>query len=765
MCGTTLVAETGIAKERGGPRSEKGSLRSAKHLWVAACTILIPALLAATASAAAPAIQETWSEAVSSTAATLHARLDAGGLTTSYRFEYVSEADYAANLRLGREGFFGATRVPEPDANAGKASGTQVAQQIRGLQSEAVYRYRVAVQNSDGSTVGPERVLTTRGTGGPLVLPDDRGWEMVSPIDKNGGEVPGFGGAAGGGVLQAGSQGGIATFSAVSSFAGGGQGSPGGNQYISRRLATGWSTENVTPATYGGAYGDEPNGVPYQLFSPDLRSGLLEGIAGLPMSGTAAPAGYANYYLRDASGSFTALLRQESVGGLSQAPGQFRLAFAGASPDLGHVVLSSCSALTDDATEVVASGGGCEAASPNLYEWSASDLRLVNVLPGHSTGTPPALLAARSGAVSDDGSRIYWTDGSNLYLWDRGRPVQVDAALGGGGVFQTATPDGAVAFFVKGEHLYAYSAATEATTEVTPSGGVKGVLGAASDGSRVYFATAEAIFVAREGTISFVVAAPDPGNFPPDTGSARVTADGTRLLFASKAELTPYDNDDAATGEPDAELYLYDVLTGALTCVSCNPTGERPNGSASVPGAVANGTGEGATRAYKPRVLSTDGLRVFFDSPDSLVLQDTDRSQDVYEWEAAGTGTCAKPRGCVQLISSGRGAGGASFADASADGGDVFFLTAGSLVKADPGAVDLYDAREGGGFPEPEAPIPCEEDACQPLPSPPEDPSPGSLVQGSGNPPVHFQKQKKAAKARSHKRHRAKHRARKRSRR
>jgi len=44
---------------------------------------------------------------------------------------------------------------------------------------------------------------------------------------------------------------------------------------------------------------------------------------------------------------------------------------------------------------------------------------------------------------------------------------------------------------------------------------------------------------------------------------------------------------------------------------------------------------------------------------------------------------------------------------------------------------------------EPSEPIPCEEDACQPLPSPPEDPTPGTLVPGPGNPPVHFPKTRK----------------------
>jgi hypothetical protein len=58
----------------------------------------------------------------------------------------------------------------------------------------------------------------------------------------------------------------------------------------------------------------------------------------------------------------------------------------------------------------------------------------------------------------------------------------------------------------------------------------------------------------------------------------------------------------------------------------------------------------------------------------------------------------------------------------------------------DPGSADVYDARSGGGFPIPTPPIPCEGDACQPLPNAPEDPTVGTLIPGPGNPPVHFPK-------------------------
>jgi hypothetical protein len=50
----------------------------------------------------------------------------------------------------------------------------------------------------------------------------------------------------------------------------------------------------------------------------------------------------------------------------------------------------------------------------------------------------------------------------------------------------------------------------------------------------------------------------------------------------------------------------------------------------------------------------------------------------------------------------------------------------------------------GAGFVPPHSvasePIPCEGDACQPLPSPPVDPVVTTSLEGVGNPPVHYER-------------------------
>jgi hypothetical protein len=610
--------------------------------------------------------------------------------------------------------------------------------------------------------VGVIGALTLLVPGGPVAravaaLPDARGWEMVSPVDKNGGQIDPPGALAGGGVLQAAEDGDSVTYGSAASFGEGASGAPPASQYVSRREVSAWSTRNITTAVFSGSYGVQPEGVPYQLFSTDLARALLlngrrcrglgEGcaVANPPLAGTAAPDGYQNYYLRENSGGgFEALLTDSDAGELALEPADFELSFAGASPDLRHVVLSTCAALTPDATEVPL-GDGCDPDRPNLYEWSAgAGLSLVNFLPGQAQGNPGAALGAQSGAVSADGSRIYWTDlaSGDLYLRESGQTLPVAA-----GSFQTASLDGSAAFYVKADaHLYRYDVATQASTDLTPAGGVQGVLGASTDGSYVYYLDTAGLFLRHGATTTKIATTADPSNYPPVTGTARISADGAHLAFLATQPLNGRDNTEAtaaACGDPGvagercSQVYLYNALAASLVCASCRAVG-RPIGPSTIPGAIPNGSVPGATDSYKPRALSADGRRLFFDSRDALVVGDSNADADVYEWEVRGAGSCTSANGCLALISSGRAEGGASFVDASTEGDDAFFLTDGSLIGADPGSIDLYDARAGGGFPEPPEPIACQGNACQTLPPEPVDPGLTTLVKGLGNPTVHY---------------------------
>ncbi len=717
---------------------------------VAATGALLLAIFGATSPALAagpPIIVSTAVEGVSATGVTLRAAINPNGLSTTYRFEYLTEAAYLANLKASRDPFTGATVKPSAGGSAGSGT-TQVtvSQHPTGLTPNTAYRYRVVAQNSAEKVVGVARPFGTQEGTNVFELLDHRGWEMVSPIDKNGGSISLPGTIFGGGVFQASSGGGSIAYSSADAFGAGAQGAPSGSQYIATRGEGAWSTANITTAVLSGSYGNRPNGVPYQLFAPDLSRGLLSNgercrgeaggeckVANPPLPGTGAPSGYRNYYLRSGSGSFTSILTSADLSHTTLTAAQFELRFAAASPDLSHVVLASCAALSNGATET-ATPGTCEAADRNLYEYSGGSLVPINVLPAGTTTTPGAAIAAPAAAVSADGSRVYWTEGGNLYLREGSVSKQVDESLAGGGEFQTASSDGATAYLTKEGNLYRYAAASGTLSPLVSDGTVTGVLGASANGNVVYYLTSAGLFVRTGSTTTEVAAGADATNAPPATGTARVSSSGSYLVFTSKAELTGYPN------ETETEVFRYGPLPGGgistLTCVSCNPTGESPNGPATIPGARTNGNQEGATRVYKPRVLSADGSRVFFDSADALVSQDTNGRTDVYEWEADGSGTCANAGGCIGLVSSGRDPLVSTFVDASENGDDAYFLTNASLFPLDPGSYDIYDARVGGGFTVPSEPIPCVGDACQVLPEAPEDPTPGTLVPNAGNPPL-----------------------------
>jgi hypothetical protein len=215
-----------------------------------------------------------------------------------------------------------------------------------------------------------------------------------------------------------------------------------------------------------------------------------------------------------------------------------------------------------------------------------------------------------------------------------------------------------------------------------------------------------------------------------------------------------YDNTDAVSGEPDMQVYTHEV-GGDLLCASCNPSGARPlGGQPPTPYTseknvrrteywVAAWIPPSEHAAHTPRVISDDGNRIFFNSLDPLLPEDTNGVQDVYQWEAPGAGTCEEGDGsfsplnggCVSLITTGESREESEFIDADAAGEDVFVRTEQSIDPRDPGSIDVYDVRAGGGYPLPSSPPECAGDSCQSPPQAPNDPTPASAgFRGAGTP-------------------------------
>ena len=308
----------------------------------------------------------------------------------------------------------------------------------------------------------------------------------------------------------------------------------------------------------------------------------------------------------------------------------------------------------------------------------------------------------------------------------------------------------------QGQDLYAYDAASDDLTDLTvdpnsPNGAdVRGVIGASDDGSYVYFVangdlddTGPAttlskcqsgsilaghcnLYLAHDGAVTFI-ASLDPSdgiadggrsNWRPSNGvfleggtasrvkTGFVSADGTALLFMSQRQLTTFDSQGAPT------LYRYSAPDNELECVSCGPTGIPGWVSLQTirsPGQIQSGSG-----APTPlRNFSADGSRVFFETTKKLVATDVNGDagcppegyfhkpacQDVYEWEAEGSGSCDTPGGCLYLLSTGTSPTASYFADASASGDDVFIFTRNQLVPQDQDQLlDVYDVSVGGGL-------------------------------------------------------------------
>jgi hypothetical protein len=743
-----------------------------------------------------PLLESESSVNVTATSATLQAAVDPNGIATSVHIEYGPEAGVYDGLT-------------EVDAGAGGSSQSSAAH-IQSLVPGTTYHYRAVAINSLGMSFGEDNTFTTQAFG-VFALPDGRAWEQVSPQDKRGALLQPL---TGGELAQSSADGDAFTYLGSAPTEPLPPGNSNYTQILSTRgeaSAAAWGSRDIATPREVANGANEAGDEEYRFFSIDLSLGVAQPFGSFDPSLSAeaserTPFLRSNYVGGDPTELCTASCYRPLVTG---APGfanvpegvefgtgechgeeQCTPQFEGASPDGEHIVLHSNSAgLTEGAP------------ADSLYEWAGGRLQPVSVLPGGEptpTGSEPALGNGRKnagGAVSEDGSRIVWssTSGGQQDLYVRDVTREETVALGGKEArFQAASADGSRVLFTQGGDLYVFEAplgeelSAGHATELIPGAGVlENVLGTSQDSSSVYFVSKNILTVTpspqgeaaqpgqpnlyfyQAGTIKLVaVLSEDDASEWVGTregrGAARVSPDGRWLAFMSDRSLTGYDNRDASSGQRDEEVFLYDADgdrgAGGLVCASCNPTGARPHGlldSGSVTGRqlfdeqhawdtrwVAANVPAWTSPLYQSRYLSDSG-RLFFNSSDALVPSDTNGTEDVYEYEPPGVGTCtaesavfsSRSNGCVDLISSGTSTEESVFLDASENGDDVFFLTSAQLSRQDEDTVlDVYDARARGSVSEPQPPPACEGDACQSPVSAPTDSTPDSLTyQGPGN--------------------------------
>ncbi len=749
-----------------------------------------------------------WTTDVSQTTATIYAEGNPKGFPATGQIEYVSDADYQAS------GFEQALSTPTPPLDYGAGEEMVLrSTDLSGLEPGTLYHYRLRANNG----VPPEGIVcpgyapscpalehTLRTYGSEAVHFDSRGYELVSPGEKNSAEVGGPPNGAGfieprSVLIQAAAPSGEAiTYTSWISF-GAAQGAPATSQYFSKRTTGGWTSENIAP------FGFQSNLFvpPYLGFSTDLRFGAFK--AAETSLAPGCPAGFENFYLHEADSGVTRCLTPEAPNTTNQFG--YCFLYGGAGEDGSRVFFK---AAVPYANAAPGSSGA------NLYELHDGQIHLVSVLPGETPATSGiSSYGMRSNegcqtgqtvlrhAISADGSKVIWTqvaappngtsrlldriDGSETIQLDK---KQTGTGESGNGTYWAASKDGSVVYFTSpnrllsgvraeagAEDLYRYDFSkspeaarlTDLTVKGTAPGAVKGVLGASDDGNVVYYVAGSALtpeseenaagqhaeagknnlYVrdAEEGKNHFIaiLSKEDLNDWEtqPRVQTARVSPGGGHLAFLSveARKLAGYDNTLVTSegrfggGEKCRLLeggglfgstlcpqaFLYDKQSQQLTCASCNPSGARPLGPATLPGWT--------NMAEGPHYLSDNGERFFFESFDRLLPADESLKRDVYEFERPGSGSCdvansnfiSSSGGCLFLVSGGKSSDESHLIDASADGRDAFFSTRAKLTGWDVNEnFDIYDYREGGGFPEPVVRPICEGGvACKPPPSAP----------------------------------------------
>jgi hypothetical protein len=602
---------------------------------------------------------DAWSTAVGVDTAKIHTEVNPFGIPAAGWFEYVDDATYQEDVEeLGPgHGFDHATQSPNVgegatpiDLGAGEELSTHSAT-LFPLSPGTTYHYRLVAQDPLIEPLGgPERIFRTFAkqtpdicpaneafrSGPAALLPDCRAYELVSPLKKNNGDIvvlDQFSTNLPAVLDQSSDSGAKLAYGTYRAF-GDAQAGPWTSQYIASRdlEKEEWASRAISPPRLRPIFRGALPAIDteFKAFSPDLCESWLRTIFDPPLA-LGGIEGFPNIYRHKDAGC-----GEPGYEALSNAPWPnlaqgnenegAKTELQGVSADGEKAIFVAFDSLEGSGAplqpaQCVEKGAGC---NQELYISAGGPAPVfVCVLPsgeglaescsgGSNAGAAfPGRMRSSNvqGALSEDGTRAFWTDSGNglgkIYVREHPEQGQVaeECTLGKACTiavskeaeeesvteksrFLAAAVDGSKALFVTVDaseniaDLYLFDVDGEATRLIATNGPPNtgsGILGTSEDLSHIYFASTDAmggensegevavagkanLYLDKEGAIRFIgtfsSADVENGAFnlsaierEPRGHVARVSPDGAHAVFMSSAPLTGYDSTDAKSPE------------------------------------------------------------------------------------------------------------------------------------------------------------------------------------------------------------------------
>jgi hypothetical protein len=509
---------------------------------------------------------------LSPTSSELTAKVNPQGSATHYRIEYGTSTAYGSVLPI--------PPAPEPSIGAGHQP-ISIAQTIASLQSNVTYHWRLILESSVGTTVGADHTFVNSTLG--ETLPDNRAYEMVTPVQKNTAALGRFRAttpisvSADGTRLMAGA---LQCFAASESCTGKGEGGLG-DPFLFSRTASGWLTSALAP--------------PAALFptnsqiTSDAETG--DALFFVPTAGKET----SSMYLRTATGEF------QDVGPLTELPvsrngteihgRQFE-----ATADFSHIVFSlEDSPLWPSLFPTPVSGktlfeySGTDNAAPRLVAVSggAGSSSLISAcMSALGSGAPfgsgePTGTEHEPNAMSADGNTVFFAvehcaegTGENA-----GRPVPANELFARIDANHTVPISEPSAFSPAAP--YPGCTETACVQDVNESANWRPVLftAASTDGSKAFFRSEQRLlndavqdqnnlyeydFDRPQAPLTDLSAGDTSGSGPGVDGVVATSADGSHVYFVAGGVLDEQANANGEKAQEGAyNLYVYSEEGGA----------------------------------------------------------------------------------------------------------------------------------------------------------------------------------------------------------